>query len=195
MKSAGNEGVIQRRLQVLRVHIFFAAPLRALHMAKPGADQHQSRVAVRKRSHHAGVPADLTVHPLDHVVGADARPMLAGKNAVDQRFLDTVLDLLGNLLQLHGAQLSDHGFRLLTGRLFALLRVDRLEHFCHNFDLGFRHNRENITVEMHRAALLLGVREHLAHGLQHSRALVADDESYGYRPPCKGRFRQSSMWT
>ena len=34
---------------------------------------------------------------------------------------------------LHGAQLGDHGFRLLTGRLFALLGVDRLEHFCHNF--------------------------------------------------------------
>lgn len=164
-------------------------------MAKPGTDQYQSRVAVRERSHHAGSAADLTVQPLDHVVGTDARPMLAGKIAVGQRFLDTVLDLLGSLLPLHGAQFGDHGFRLLTGRLFALLRVDRLEHFCHNFDLGFRHNRENIAVEMHRAALVFGVREHLAHGLQHPHALVADDETYGYRPPCKGRFRQSSMWT
>lgn len=56
--------------------------------------------------------------------------------------------------------------------------LDRLEHFCYNFDLGFRHNRENITVEMHRAALVFGVREHLAHGLQHSHALVVDDEFY-----------------
>ena len=54
--------------------------------------------------------------------------------------------------------------------------MDRLEHFRHNFDLGFRHNRENIAVEMHRAALILGVREHLAHGLQHPHALVPDDE-------------------
>ena len=29
---------------------------------------------------------------------------------------------------------------------------------------------------MHRAALVFGVREHLAHSLQHSLALVADDE-------------------
>ena len=29
---------------------------------------------------------------------------------------------------------------------------------------------------MHRAALVFGVREHLAYGLQHSHALVADDE-------------------
>ena len=31
---------------------------------------------------------------------------------------------------------------------------------------------------MHRAALVFGVREHLAHGLQHPHALVADDELY-----------------
>ena len=31
---------------------------------------------------------------------------------------------------------------------------------------------------MHRAALVFGVREHLAHGLQHPHALVADDESH-----------------
>ena len=98
MKSAGNEGVVQRRLQVLHVHIFFAAPLRARHMAKPGADQHQSRVAVRERSHHAGSAADFTVQSLDHVVGANARSMLTGKIAVDQSFLNAVLDLLGSLL-------------------------------------------------------------------------------------------------
>ena len=120
--------------------------------------------------------ADLTVQPLDHIVGADARPMLAGKIAVSQSFLNAVLDLLGSVLQFHGAQLGDHGLRLLAGRFLALLGVDRLEHFCHNFDLGFGHNRENIAVEMHRAALVFGVREHLTHGLQHPHALVADDE-------------------
>ena len=31
---------------------------------------------------------------------------------------------------------------------------------------------------MHRAALVFGVRGHLAHGLQHPHALVADDELY-----------------
>ena len=104
--------------------------------------------------------------------------MFAGKIAVGQRFLDAVLDLLGSLLQLHGTELFHHSFCLLTGRLLALLGVDRLEHFRYNFDLGFWHNRENIAVEMHRAALVFGVREHLAHGLQHSHALVADDELY-----------------
>lgn len=176
MKSAGNRGVVQSRLQVLHVHVFLAAPLGARHMAEPGADQHQGGVAIGERPHHAGSAADLTVQPLNHVVGADARPVLAGKVTIGQCLLDAVLDLLGGLLQLHGARLGDHGFRLLAGRLFALLGVDRLEHFCHNFDLGFGHNRENVAIEMHRAALVFGVRKHLAHGLQHPHALVADDE-------------------
>ena len=34
MKSAGNEGVVQSRLQVLHVHVFLAAPLGACHMAQ-----------------------------------------------------------------------------------------------------------------------------------------------------------------
>ena len=37
---------------------------------------------------------------------------------------------------------------------------------------------ENVAVKMHGAALVFGVREHLAHGLQHPHALVANDELY-----------------
>ena len=103
MKSAGNRGVVQSRLQVLHVHVFLVAPLGARHMAQPRADQHQGGISVRECPHHAGSAADLTVQPLDHVVGADARPMLAGKIAVGQCLLNAVLDLLGGLLQLHGA--------------------------------------------------------------------------------------------
>ena len=85
-------------------------------MAQPRADRHQGGISVRECPHHAG-SADLTVQSLDHVVGADAGPMLAGKIAVGQRFLNAVLDLLGSLLQLHGAQLGNHGLCLLAGRL------------------------------------------------------------------------------
>ena len=79
MKSAGNEGIVHGRLQMLHVHVFLAAPLGARHMAEPGADQHQGGVAIGERPHHAGSAADLTVQPLNHVVGADARQVLAGK--------------------------------------------------------------------------------------------------------------------
>ena len=102
-------------------------------MAQPRSDQHQGRVAIGECPHHAGPAADFPVQPLDHVVGADARPVLAGKVTIGQCLLNVVLDLLGRLLQFHGAQLGDHGLRLLAGRLFALLRVDRLEHFLPQF--------------------------------------------------------------
>ena len=104
MKSAGNGDVVHGRLQVLHVHVFLAAPLGARHVAQPGADQHQGGVAVRKCPHHPRPTADLTVQPLDHIVGADARPVLTGEIAVGQRLLDTVLDLLCRRLQLHGAR-------------------------------------------------------------------------------------------
>ena len=137
MKSAGNRGVVQSRLQVLHVHVFLVAPLGARHMAEPGADQHQSGVAIGECPHHTGAPTDLTVQPLDHVVSADAGPMLAGKIAVGQCLLNAVLDLLGSFLQFHGAQLGDHGLRLLAGRLLTLLGVDRLEHFATILTLDF----------------------------------------------------------
>ena len=70
MKSAGNRGVVYGRLQMLHVHVFLVAPLGARHVAKSGADQHQGGIAVRERPHHTGTPADLTVQPLDHIVGA-----------------------------------------------------------------------------------------------------------------------------
>ena len=88
MKSAGNRGVVHDRLQVLHVHVFLAAPLGACHVAQPRADQHQGGISVRERPHHAGSAADLTVQPLDHVVGADACPVFAGKIAVGQRLLN-----------------------------------------------------------------------------------------------------------
>ena len=82
MKSAGNRGVVQSRLQVLHVHVFLVAPLGARHVAKPRADQHQGGVAIGECPHHAGPAADLPVQPLDHVVGTDAGPVFAGKIAV-----------------------------------------------------------------------------------------------------------------
>ena len=60
--------------------------------------------------------------------------------------------------------------------VFQFLDRKRSEGKPFYFDLGFRHNGENIAVEMHRAALVFGIREHLAHSLQHSHALVADNE-------------------
>ena len=53
-------------------------------MAQPRADQHQGGISVRECPHHPRPPADFPVQPLDHVVGADARPVLAGEIAIGQ---------------------------------------------------------------------------------------------------------------
>ena len=75
---------------MLHVHVLLVAPLGARHMAKPGADQHQGGVPVRERPNHAGSATDLAVPSLDHVVGADARPVFAGKIAVGQCLFNAV---------------------------------------------------------------------------------------------------------
>ena len=93
MKSAGNEGVVQSRLQVLHIHVFLVAPLGACHVAKPRADLHQGEIPVGERHHYACPAADLTIQP-------DARPVLAGEVAGGQRLLGATLDLLGSFLPL-----------------------------------------------------------------------------------------------
>ena len=112
---------------------------------------------------------------IDKMRGQDYITCVHLIDLVQSRFMRKIIC---RLLQLHGAQLGNHGLCLLAGRLFALLGVDRLEHFCHHFCLGFGHNRENTAIEMHHAALVFDVRKHLAHGLRHPHALVADDEFY-----------------
>ena len=99
-----DQQVLLDDLEVLHVHVFLAAPLGTRHVAKPRTDQHQGGVAIGECPHHTGAPADLTIQPLDHVVGTDACPMFAGEIAVGQRFFNAVLDFPGSLLQLHGAQ-------------------------------------------------------------------------------------------
>lgn len=61
--------------------IYFA-PLGACHMAQPRADQHQGGAPIRECPYPAEPAAALTVQPLDHVVGVDARPVFAGKVTV-----------------------------------------------------------------------------------------------------------------
>ena len=82
MKSASNGGILNGSLQVLHIHVLLVAPLGACYMAQPSTDQHQSRVAVRETAYYPSAAADLPVQPLNHIIGTDASPVLAGKIAV-----------------------------------------------------------------------------------------------------------------
>ena len=86
-------------------------------------------------AHHTGTAADLPVESFDNVIGTDASPVLAGKIAVGQRFLNAILHLLGRLFQFHGAQFFHHSFGLFPGCFLAFLGVDRLSIFATSFTL------------------------------------------------------------
>lgn len=76
MKSASDGGILKSRLQVLHVYVLLVAPLGTGHMAQPSTDQHESKIAVRKTTHHASAAADLPVQLFNDIVGADTGPML-----------------------------------------------------------------------------------------------------------------------
>ena len=67
---------------MLYIHVLLVAPLGAGHMAQPGTDQHEDRVAIQETAHHTGAAADLPVQPLNYIVGPDANPSFTGKIAV-----------------------------------------------------------------------------------------------------------------
>ena len=95
-------------------------------MTKPGTDQHEGRVPAWEVSNRAGTAADLPIQPFNDIVGADTSPVLTGKIAVSQRFLNAVLHLPGYLFQIHGVQFLHHRLSRFSGFFLVLLGVDRL---------------------------------------------------------------------
>lgn len=71
-----------------------------------------------------------------------------------------------------------HSRSLFSGSSFALLGVDRLEHFGHQLTLERGVTGEHIAVKGYGAALVLGFGEYFSHSLQHTKALVFNNESY-----------------
>ena len=138
MKSASNGGILNCSLQVLHIHVLLVAPLGTSHMAQPGTDQHKGRVAVREAAHHTGAAADLSVQPLNHIIGTDTGPVLTGKITLGQRFLNAILYLFSSFFQLHGAQFLHHSLGLFPGGFLAFLSMDRLEHFGYQLHFGAR---------------------------------------------------------
>lgn len=98
MKSASNRGVLKDCLQVLHIHVLLVAPLGTGHIAQPGTNQHEGRVAVRKTTHHTNAAADFPVQSFNGIVGSDMSPLFAGKIAVGQRLLNATFYLCGSLV-------------------------------------------------------------------------------------------------
>ena len=60
--------------------------------------QHKGRVDVWEATYHLGTAANLPIQPLNYIIGADSSPVLTGKIAVSQRFLNAIFHLLCGFL-------------------------------------------------------------------------------------------------
>ena len=109
--------------------------------------------------------------------------MLGGECVVGQRFLNAVLHLFRRFLQTHFAQLLHDSLCLFTRCLPRFLGVNRLEHVCDVPHPSARGNCEHIPVEMHDAALILRFRKYFAHGLQHPKTLISDNQPHALQSP------------
>lgn len=90
------------------------ATLGASHMAESGTDQHESRVTVRETAHHSGTVADFSIEPFNDIVAADAGPVFAGKVAVSQSFLNTILNFFSSLQHLEAFIANDQLYTIHT---------------------------------------------------------------------------------
>ena len=77
---------------MLHVHAPLVAPLGTGHMAQPGAEQHQSRVAIQERL-YTGTAVNHLVQPFNDNVGTDTWPVFTGKIAICTLLLNAVLQI------------------------------------------------------------------------------------------------------
>lgn len=122
-------------------------------VTQPGGGQVQAGFAVRERAHHTGAAAYLAHDPLQRVVRAQLDPMAVWEPVVGQRFVAAVFQQFRRLRQLHSAQVSDHGFHLLSRRLAIFLGVDGFQHLRHSPHLAGGYQAEDVAVEVHHGAV------------------------------------------
>lgn len=100
--------------------------------------------------------------------------MLVGHLAVRERLGEAFAHDLGGLLELHRLELGGHRLRLRRRCPARLHRMDGLEHGRGLGALGFGDLGKDVAAEMHRAALVFGLREHLGDRADHAVRLIAD---------------------
>ena len=116
--------------------------------------------------------------------------MFVGKIAVSQGFLNPTFYFFRRLRQFHGSQIGSQCLRFFFGRFLALLSMNRLERFCYILHLGFGHNREYVPVEMNCAALIFGLRKHLANSFQHPQAFISNHQFHTVQPRHRSHWKK-----
>lgn len=122
------------------------------------------------------------VQALDRVVDADTAPVLAGEGRVRQGLGGALAGDPGGLTEPHPLELVRDRERLCLGGLARPHGVDRLEHGRDRGAPGLRHAGEHVAVEVHGAAPVGGIGEHLRDRADHARRLVPDDHPHAAQP-------------
>ena len=112
-----------------------------------------------------GDGAVLADDALDPVLRPDTAPVLRREFRVGKRLGEPVAHRPRGRPEPHRLQLLRHLLGLSGACLARFLRVDCLQHARRGLPPGHGNPSQHVAGEMHRAALVFGVREHLAHGL------------------------------
>lgn len=105
--------------------------------------------------------------------------MLHREIGVGQRLAAALAHHLGGRAQLHRLERVS---RLRLRRFVRFLRVNSLEHLGDLDPLLPRHFPEHVSIEVHSAALVLGVGKNLLERLEQPQRLVACDEPHARQP-------------
>lgn len=122
MKSTNNRGILNGRLLVL-LFMYFLLP----HWV-PSTWCSRTQISIKGELPFGKLPTtraamDLSIQPLNHVIGTDTSPGFAGKITVDQHLPNTVLHLLNGFFQLHGAAFFYHSLNLQAALLLSWARI------------------------------------------------------------------------
>ena len=108
--------------------------------------------------------------------------MLHREIGVGQRLAAALAHDLGGRAQLHRLERVRHLRRLRLRRFARFLRVNGLEHLGDLDPLLPRHFPEHVSIEVRRAALVLGVGKNLLERPEQPQRLVARDEPHARQP-------------
>ena len=90
----------------LHIHVALHGPLGACDVLQPGRGRVEGRLAIGEGADHAGPPSDFAHYAFHGDVRLYPGPILVGEGVVDQGFVDSLLELLGDLPKLHGLELA-----------------------------------------------------------------------------------------
>lgn len=140
---------------MIHVQVALVPPFTGSYVPQSCTYKHQCSLSVWECPYDLGSPLDFSVESFECVVGADSRPVFRWKTHIRKRLLNAFFDLLSGFGKLHTAKFLCYICGFLQCCSFVLLCMNGFQHLGYDLYLLVRHYREDIPVEVYRAALIL----------------------------------------